>query len=194
MSLVPSSPDAFFSTYIPARFAELAGFDGASSSGSVLFTVPGAGQWAYRLAQGKLLVEPSASADAIVSITIPQPSFEPIVIAGAERLAGQTLSPERQLLAFRALTLDAQRVQQIRAVTGSVAFAVIDGPNTHRVYVTPGNAQPNLSQPECEVSCEADAFWGLQSGTHNPIELLMAGKLRIAGDAQIPMALSGLFV
>jgi putative sterol carrier protein len=44
------------------------------------------------------------------------------------------------------------------------------------------------------VSCEADAFWGLQTGATNPLELLMSGKLRISGDAQIPMALSSLFV
>ena len=194
MSLVPASPEAFFTQYIPARFAELSGFAGATSAGCVSFSVLGAGAWAYRLAQGKLRVSPSAGADAIVTITIPEASFGPVVVAGAERLAGETLSPERQLLAFRALTLDAERAALIRAVVGSVAFAVVDGASTHRVYVTPGSATPNLTQPECEISCEADAFWGLQSGTHNPIELLMSGKLRIAGDAQIPMALSGLFV
>jgi hypothetical protein len=194
MSSVPSSPDAFFSSYIPARFAELTGFEHASSAGSVVFTVPGVGAWAYWLTAGKLLVAAGARPDTIVTITIPEASFEPIVVAGATRLAGQALSPERQLLAFRALTLDAERVSSIRSVTGSVSFAVIDGPNTHRVYVTPGAGSPNLAQPECEVSCESEAFWGLQSGSRNPIELLMGGKLRIAGDAQIPMALSSLFV
>jgi hypothetical protein len=194
MSHVPSSPEAFFTSYIPARFTELAGFEHATSQGSVVFTVAGAGQWAFRLAGGKLLVEPAARPDAIVSITIPAASFVPLVVAGAERLAGQTLPPEKQLLAFRALTLDAERAALIRGVAGSVAFAVVDGASTHRVYVTPGVGTPNLAQPECEISCEADAFWGLQSGSNNPIELLMSGKLRIAGDAQIPMALSSLFV
>jgi hypothetical protein len=168
MSSVPSSPDAFFSSYIPARFAELIGFEHASSAGNVVFTVPGVGAWAYWLTAGKLLVAAGARPDTIVTITIPEASFEPIVVAGATRLAGQALSPERQLLAFRALTLDAERVSSIRSVAGSVSFAVI--------------------------SCESEAFWGLQSGSHNPIELLMGGKLRIAGDAQIPMALSSLFV
>jgi SCP-2 sterol transfer family len=194
MRPVPSSPEAFFSSYIPSRFAELTGFEQAVSAGTVLFNVPGAGHWAYRLAQGKLIVETSVRGDAIVAITIPEASFVPVVVAGAERLAGHTLSPERQLLAFRALTLDAAGAAQIRGVAGSVAFAVTDGASTHRVYVTPGVATPNLTQPECEISCDADAFWGLQSGSHNPFELLMSGKLRIAGDAQIPMALSSLFV
>lgn len=194
MSDVPSAPEAFFTSYIPARFAELAGFAGANSSGCVVFSVIGQGTWAFQLVAGKLLVQSGSRSDAIVSITIPEASFVPLVVLGAERLAGQTLSPERQLLAFRALTLDGERAALIRAVAGSVAFAVVDGASTHRVYVTPGAGSPNIAQPECEISCEADAFWGLQSGTHNPIELLMSGKLRIVGDAQIPMALSGLFV
>jgi hypothetical protein len=194
MSDVPVAPAPFFTSYIPARFAELAGFEQAHSAGSVLFTVPQVGTWAFRLVAGKLLVEGDVRPDAIVAITIPEASFLPVVVAGAERLHAQTLSPERQLLAFRALTLDAERAALIRGVAGTVAFAVVDGSSTHRVFVTPGAATPNVVQPECEISCEADAFWGLQSGAHNPIELLMSGKLRIAGDVQIPMALSGLFV
>ena len=130
----------------------------------------------------------------MVRITIPQASFEPIVVRGTERMAGLALAPEKQMLAFRALTLDAERLTQIRSVVGSVSFAVLDGKSSHRVYVTPGSAEPNLAQPECEISCESEAFWGLQTGTQNPIELLMSGKIKIAGDAQIPMALSSLFV
>ena len=109
-------------------------------------------------------------------------------------MAALALSPEKQMLAFRALTLDSERVAQIRRVVGSVCFAVLDDQVSHRVYVTPGSAEPNLTSPECEISCEAEAFWGLQTGTQNPIELLMSGKIKITGDAQIPMALSSLFV
>jgi len=191
---VPSSPEAFFGSYIPARFAALQIAEQPSSVGSVVFSVPGTGAWAYRLARGKLVCESGLAGDAIVSITVPEASFAPIVLAGAERLAAEALSPERQLLAFRALTLDAERASLIRGVKGSVAFAVIEGNSAHRVFVTPGSGQPNLSAPECEVSCEADSFWALQSGAMNPFELLMSGKLSIKGDAQIPMALSSLFV
>ncbi|MEO7038330.1 MAG: SCP2 sterol-binding domain-containing protein [Polyangiaceae bacterium] len=191
---VPDSPQSFFTQYIPTRFSGLTGFESVSSPGSILFAVPGAGAWAYRLSAGRLVHEPGAVSDAIVRVTIPEASFLPIVVRGTERLAETQLSLERQMLAFKALTLDAERVAMIRAVTGSVAFAVVDGASTYRVYVTPGAGEPNLLAPECEVSCDADAFWGLQTGTRNPIELLMSGKLRIAGDAQIPMALSSLFV
>ncbi len=194
MNPVPSSPASFFTQYIPARFAALTGFEGVSSFGSIVFAVPGVGEWAFRLRGGQLLLEEGLAADAVVRVSVPAESFVPIVVQGTERMASLDLSLERQMIAFKALTLDAERVAMIRAVLGSVAFAVLDGASTHRVYVTPGGREPNMANPECEVSCEADAFWGLQTGTTNPLELLMSGKLRISGDAQIPMALSSLFV
>lgn len=194
MSDVPATPEAFFTQYIPTRFSGLPGFEKVSSTGSAVFAVPGKGEWAFRLSSGKLSQVPGVSDDAVVRISIPEPSFEPIVVRGTERLAGLALAPDKQMLAFKALTLDAERAAQIRAVKGTVCFAVIDGAVTHRVYITPGTAEPNLSAPECEVSCEADAFWGLQTGTQNPFELLMNGKIKIAGDASIPMALSSLFM
>ena len=194
MTPVPSSPELFFTQYIPARFAALTGFEGISSVGSVLFAVPGAGVWGFRLRAGRLVQEFDAASDAIARITIPGESFEPIVVRGSERLAALELSLDRQMLAFRALTLDVERVTMIRAVSGSVSFAVLDSGSAHRVYVTPGGGEPNFANPECEISCDAESFWALQTGAANPIELLMSGKLRITGDAQIPMALSSLFV
>ena len=191
---IPSTPEPFFTQYIPQRFSGLPGFEQVSSLGSIVFAVPEVGQWSFQLRKGQLVCGHGVASDGIVRVTIPQASFEPIVVRGTERMAGLALAPEKQMLAFRALSLDAERVAQVRAVTGSVSFVVLDGANNHRVYVTPGNAEPNLAQPECEISCESEGFWGLQTGTQNPFELLMSGKIKIAGQAQIPMALSSLFV
>ena len=194
MLAVPSSPQAFFTQYLPARFSELSGLGQLTSAGSVLFAVPGAGLWGFRLRAGQLLAETSQASDVLVRITIPEASFEPIVTRGSERMAALELSADRQILAFRALSLERERAEQVRAVSGSVCFAVVDSLSTHRLYVTPGGGEPNLAQPECEISCDEEAFWGLQTGSHNPFELLMNGRIRIAGDAQIPMALSSLFL
>ena len=194
MNDVPAAVEPYFTQYIPTRFSGLPGFERVSSEGSIVFAVPGVGVWSFRLRLGQLLHESGVAADAVVRITIPEASFEPIVVRGTERMAGLALAPEKQMIAFRALTLDAERIAQIRGVVGSVSFAVLDGASTHRVYVTPGIAEPNLAAPECEISCESEAFWGLQTGAQNPIELLMSGKIKIAGQAQIPMALSSLFV
>jgi putative sterol carrier protein len=194
MSNVPSSPEPFFTQYIPERFSGLPGFERVSSVGSAVFSVPEVGTWSFRLRSGQLIPDTALSDDLVVRVTVPLVSFEPIVVQGTERVAGLALSPDKQMLAFKALTLDAERAAQIRAVKGTLAFAVVDGPTTHRMYITPGSAEPNLAQPECEISCDADSFWGLQTGAQNPFELLMSGKLKIAGDPQIPMALSALFV
>jgi len=191
---VPASPESFFTRYLPERFSGLPGFEHVSSHGSVAFAVPEVGVWSFRMRVGELLCESGLPSDPVVRITIPEASFEPIVVRGTERMATLALSPDKQMLAFRALTLDAERVAQVRAVVGSVSFVVLDGDISHRVYVTPGSAEPNLAQPECEISCESEAFWGLQTGTQNPFELLMSGKIKITGQAQIPMALSSLFV
>jgi putative sterol carrier protein len=36
-------------------------------------------------------------------------------------------------------------------------------------------------------------FIDMQTGKRNPVELAMAGKVRIIGNAQIPLALSSVF-
>ncbi|HEY2409833.1 MAG TPA: SCP2 sterol-binding domain-containing protein [Polyangiaceae bacterium] len=192
MSDVPSSPAAFFTKYLPDRLAAVE-LPQASSVGSVVFSVPGSGSFSFRLVTGKLEVESAARSDAIVTVTIPAESFETLVVRGVALLEAHHVDPQRQLLAFRALSLDSERAKLIRGVQGTVAFAVVDGDVTHRAYVTPGAASANVSRPECEVACDASVFWDLQSGKQNAFELLMAGKLRISGDAQIPMAMSSLF-
>src|SRR3954471_15068378 len=120
MSDVPVSPEPFFTQYIPARFSGLPGFERVSSEGSAVFAVPEVGVWAFRLRNGTLGCEPGVPSDAVARITIPQASFEPIVVRGTERMAGLALAPDKQMLAFKALTLDPERVAQIRSVVGSV--------------------------------------------------------------------------
>ena len=192
MSDVPASPEAFFTTYLPERLKATA-LPQVSSVGSVVFSVPGSGAYSFRVVSGTLSVESAARTDAIVTVTIPEQSFEILVVRGVALLDGQEVDPQRQLLAFRALALDAERANLIRSVKGTVAFVVVDGAQTHRAYVTPGTSSVNTAAPECEVACDASVFWDLQSGKQNPFELLMAGKIRISGDAQIPMAMSSLF-
>jgi hypothetical protein len=192
MSDVPSSPADFFTRYLRERLAGVT-LPQSSSVGSVVFVVPGSGAYAFRLLEGKLAIELTARSDAIVTVTIPAESFELLVVRGVALLESQQVDPQRQLLAFKALSLDAERANLIRAVKGTVAFAVVDAAVTHRAYVTPGSNSVNMDRPECEVACDASSFWDLQSGKQNPFELLMAGKLRISGDAQIPMGLMSLF-
>ena len=122
---IPTSPESYFTRYIPERFSAMPGFEQVSSAGSVAFAVPEVGLWSFRLRAGQLLCEPALASDPVVRITIPAASFEPIVVRGTERMAGLALSPEKQMLAFRALTLDAERSAQIRSVVGSVVTVMV---------------------------------------------------------------------
>ena len=112
MSDIPSSPAAFFTSYLPARLAQVS-LPRAASVGSVVFAVPGSGAYSFRLEGGKLAVESNARADAIVTVTIPAESFDPLVVRGAAALEAHAVDPEKQLLAFRALGLDAERANLI---------------------------------------------------------------------------------
>jgi hypothetical protein len=190
---VPSSPEAFFTSYVPERIARLsAALAGRSSPGSVLFDVPGVGSWSLSLKQGSLLVVAGEQPDRLLTIAIRSDDFAPIIVTGAERVP-EDLPPERQMIAARILTLDAERAKLVSGVTGSLGLALKDGAVTRRLLIAPPKAPVVIEQPSCEVSCSLDDFWAMQGGVGNPFELLMDGRLTLAGDMQIAMALSGVF-
>jgi putative sterol carrier protein len=194
MTDVPETPDSFFTDYIPKRFDTVKGaLAGKTSAGSMTFRVDAVGEWSLRLVDGDLVVSPGMAEDVVLQVTVPEPDFKPIFVRGAELQEGEPLRPDQQILAFRVLTADAERVKLVKSVRGNVAFVVRDGEKAHRIVVTPGSAKPNLDQPDCRLECLMSDFMDMQTGKQNPIELAMGGKIRIIGNAQIPMALSGVF-
>lgn len=194
MSDVPETPEAFFTRYIPQRFELVkAALAGKTSVGSMTFRVEGAGEWSLRLADGELRVSEGMADDVILQVTIPADDFKPVLVRGAELQEGEPARPDQQILAFRVLTVDAERVKLVKSVQGNVAFVVRDGERSHKIVVTPGTAKPNLEKPDCRLECLMSDFMDMQTGKQNPMQLAMAGKIRITGNAQIPMALSGVF-
>lgn len=194
---IPTDPEIFFRSYVRESFAPIAARVGdASSAGAVVFTVGARAPLALRLTQGSLESSEGVPSDTIVQVALSDDDFEPILVRGAQLLAEQAhaSSPERQLAVLKALTLDKERVDLIRAVRGSVAFALVAEGREHRVVLTAGTATPNLSAPECVVRCSLADFLAMQRGAANPFDLMMNGKIQITGNAQIPMALSSLLV
>lgn len=193
MSRVPRTPEAFFTQYLPARVALLSPVLGQQSSpGSVLFDVEGAGRWWMRLERGQLQVQNDELARHLLTIALRLADFEQVVVAGAEQV-GETLPPERQIIAARMLTLDAERASLVRSVQGSLGLLLADGDVTRRLILAPAGVPVDIDRPSCDVSCTLQDFWKLQSGEANAFELLMEGRVRFGGDAQIAMALSGVF-
>ena len=128
MSDVPSSPSAFFTTYLPSQLgASFAPLAGKSSPYAITIAVPDAGAWTLRLSDGKLLVEAGADTEALLTITLRESDFDAL-FAEPVRLRGQSSpSPESQIFAWKALGVDAQKAKLVRAIPGSMAFVVADG-------------------------------------------------------------------
>jgi len=195
MTDIPESPEEFFSRYLPSQFAAVAAsFAGKSSAGAMVFRVVGAGEWSLRLAAGALEVSPGAAADAVVQLTLSADDFVPLLIESARAQAGKPITPERQVIAFKALTVEADRAKLVRSIPGSMAFAIRDGEVTRRLVITPGNQAPKVEDAECRLECQMSDFQDMQAGKANPMQLVMGGKMKIVGNAQIPMALSTVFV
>lgn len=195
MSPVPVDPSAFFGRWLPEAFEPLAArLSAQSSPGALVFQVGEQAPLALRIELGRLATSPGVPNDTIAQVRISEGAFEPIIVRGAEMLSAEHKSGESHLLVLRALTLDAERVALIRGVPGSVAFVLKSGVEEHRLLLTPGTQTPNVQAPECTVRCELEDFLAMQRGETNPFELMMNGKIQLSGDAQIPMALSSLFV
>lgn len=191
---VPQTARDFFTQYIPSRFETLkAGLAGKSSSGCMTFRIPGDGEWSLRLKDGALEIVEGMSDDVILQVTVPAADFQPIFVRGAELQEEEPPRPEAQVLAFKALTVDAERAKLVRAVAGSVAFVITDGDDVRKLVLTPGGGEPKLDAPDCRLECQMSDFMDMQVGKQMPIQLAMSGKIRIVGNAQIPMALSSVF-
>lgn len=195
MSNVPTDPAEFFGTWLPKTFEPLAAkLAQQNSPGAIVFQVGDREPTAVRIEGGRIAVANGIPSDTIAQVRLSEGAFEPIVVRGAELLSSEQKSSDAQLLVLRALTLDAERVALIRGVNGSVAFILKSDAEEHRLLLTPGTQLPNLATPECSVRCQLSDFLAMQRGETNPFELMMSGKIMISGDAQIPMALSSLFV
>jgi putative sterol carrier protein len=147
---------------------------------------------ALRLVAGKIVSSHEIPPDTLVQIALSEEDFGPILVRGAEELERTKTATDRQLAVFKALLVDAERAESIRAVAGSLAVELA-GERTHRLTLTPGTRPPR-DAAECTVRCALSDFWAMQRGEANPFELMMNGKIQITGDAQIVMVLSSLFV
>jgi putative sterol carrier protein len=195
MSDVPETAREFFTEYVPRRYETVkAALAGKSSIGCLTFRVVDEGEWSLRIAHGELVIEPGMAKDVILQISVSRADFKPVFVRGAELQESEPIRPEAQMLAFKVLTVDAERIKLVNSVTGTIAFVMAAGELTHRLFVTPGKHSVNLESPECRLECHIGDFMDMQTGKQNPMQLVMAGRIRILGNAQIPMALSSVFM
>lgn len=189
MSDIPRSPERFFGDYVPAMLAGLgAEFRERSSPGAIAFEV-GADAWSLRLTGGTVVVEPGVATDTLLRMTLSADDFEPVIVAGAQRLDGSA-GLERGLVAGRALSIDVERARMLRESAGTVRLELASGAAKHRVAVSIGGSTPKLEAPDCVIECALEDLWGIQSGTANPFQLLLDGKIRLQGNAELALAVA----
>ena len=193
MSDVPESPEAFFTEYVPARFEDMKEqLAGHTSAGSIVFHV-GDQAWHFRLAEGELEQGEGMTDAAILQVTVEEDDFEPIMVEGARMQDGDNAVPENEVMAFRAVTIAAEKANIVRGVKGTVAFSIDDDGETRHLSITPGTQERNSETPDCKLELLMSDFIEMQTGKANPMQLTMSGKMKIVGNPQIPMALSTVF-
>ena len=191
---VPSEPRAFFTEYLPSKVAALKEkLAGKTSTGSMTFRVIGAGEWSLRIKDGDLEVSDGMADDVIIQVSVAEADFETLVVAGAREQEDKVIEPEKQVMAFKALSAPADRVKLVRSVPGSMAFVIKDGDVERRLAVTPGAQPHKIDAPDCRVECAMHDFADMQSGKQQALQLVMQGRMKMVGNPQIPMALTGVF-
>jgi hypothetical protein len=187
MSDIPRSPARFFGDYVPAHLAGIgSALSDRSSPGAIAFEI-GAEAWSLRLKNGTVVVETGIASDTLLRLTLSASDFEPVIVKGAERLDEQA-GLERQLVAARALTLDEERARLLRESGGSVLLSLSSDAGGHRVLVSIGGRAPKPDAPDCEIECSLVDLWSIQNGSVNPFQLLLDGKIRIKGNAELALA------
>ena len=194
MQSVPTDPDAFFTSYLPERYAIVAGRLGVERSvGSVTARIADDGEWSLRIEDGALRVSRGSEDDVMLQLTASRDDFDVLV---RESLA--SADPKRNgafgLGPLRALAANPETARLVRHVPGSVLVVARDGEASRRLLLTPGRRKADLSYAECTISVSLDDLRAAQAGAVPPMQLFTSGKLRITGNVQIAMALAGILM
>lgn len=216
--IVPEPPERFFEEFLPAIVSELGAGPaaagaavgqpglasgrrrGAPSNAGIGVRVVGVGQWTLRLSERSLRVSAGIAEDVALQISLRAEDFEPLVVAPMRRaLAARDGSGEGSELVARSLwarlgRFDEETVELLRQQQGRILVRIDDAGTSRNVALTPGRLDASLESAECTIDCPLSALLELQEKRKNPLDLFYEGQIRIGGDAQIALAIAGLFL
>jgi hypothetical protein len=185
-------------TAAPAGSASAAGRRGAApAAAGVGLRVVGAGEWTLRVAGERLVVQQGLESDVALQLSLATRDFEPLVVAPlrralAQREAAGNLSA--QSVWARLGRWDSETVELLRRQTGSILLRIQDGELKRAVALTPSTQPYSLDSASCTIDCALSDLQALQEQRGNPLDLFYQGQIRISGDAQIALAMAGLFL
>jgi SCP-2 sterol transfer family protein len=211
--IVPGRPDELITEFLPKYFAELtsAAAKGLPQSAlgrapapvGVVLRVVDSGAWTLRIVGGKLLVEASAGDDAALQISLHERDFSTLVSKPLERalqaLERAPLSEQQRATALGALwsrlgRWDQETVDLLKRQSGRILVRIEDAGSSRNVSLTPGTRPYSLEEGECTIDCRLQDLEDLQSKRGSPLDLFYSGQIRIGGDAQVALAMAGLFL
>jgi SCP-2 sterol transfer family protein len=221
--IVPEAPEPFFTEFLPAFIeastsapeASPGNPNGAAPSGApaawrprravsnagVAVRVVGVGEWTLRVSDRSLRVGAGVAEDVALQLSLRGEDFATLVVEPMRRAlaATEASSADANALAARSFwtrlgRFDEETVQLLRQQEGRILVRVGDEGLSRNVALTPGLQTWSLDSAECCIDCELGALRELQDKQKNPLDLFYEGQIRISGDAQIALALAGLFL
>ncbi len=204
---VPDEPQRLLTEFLPQLFARLAAPSGGGSVRpaplrspapvGIVVRVVGAGEWTLRIAGASLVVEPQAAAGAALQLSLAERDWGPLVVAPLSRALaerGDAAAPASGSLWARLGRWDEETVDLLRRQPGGVLVRVDDAGTSRNVALTPGSQQYSLDTADCIIDCALGDLLELQTKRKSPLDLFYAGQIRISGDAQVALAMAGLFL
>jgi hypothetical protein len=171
------------------------------SGAGVAVRVVDVGEWTLRLFERELRVTPSVAEDVALQLSLRAADFRPLVIEPVRRALeapGASQASERQLAARGLWTrlgrFDEETVDLLRRQEGRILVRVNDAGTSRNIALTPGLQQYSLDAAECCIDLELEALYSVQEKRKSPLDLFYEGEIRITGDAQIALAMAGLFL
>lgn len=210
MEIVPDAPEPLLTEFLPSLFEKLSPSPSASSSAArpnpprarppapagVLVRVTGAGEWTLRFSDERLVVSAGSAADVALQITLAGRDFGVLVVDPLRAALAAGLAEGAAANGFwsRLGRWDAETVDLLRRQTGRILVRIQDQNELRNVALTPDSQPYSLETAECTIDCALSDLLALQAKRKSPLDLFYSGQLRIGGDAQVALAMAGLFL
>lgn len=195
--IVPAEPRELFEEFLPRQAASL-GLQLPELPASLCVHVLGAGSWTLSLAHGGLQVDAGMQPDTLLQLSLELRDFPLFVVAPLERavaaLDAGPVAPAASSIIQRVSRWDEETLGLLRSQRGSIVTTLSDAEQQHHVALTLGGDAPTFDEPRCRLTCELEDVVAVQEGRSSATDLLYGGRLRMEGDAQIALALAGLFL
>jgi hypothetical protein len=156
------------------------------------------GEWTLSVVAARLQVQVGVAPDVALQVSVHARDFGKLVVTPLRAAVqhGSMLTRARAPSGFwsRLGRWDEETVELLRRQTGRILVRVDDAGASRRVALTPGAQPYSLDEAECNIDCRLVDLAELQAKRASPLDLFYSGQIRITGDAQIALAMAGLFL